>query len=332
MNDVPRAVPVAFSEQQLHQLFELITDGIWDWNANTGFVYRNQGWYAMLGYPDRSMGNTVLTWEGVIHPEDHPRVMAQFQAYIDRRAERYQVEYRCLCHDGSYLWVEDRGYIIERNEDGSVARMLGAQRNIDMGKRQVVELQQRNQSLETLVAEHTRELSWVNQQLQRQLDENLELVERDALTQVASRYRLERVLQQACERAQRLREPLALIATDVDDFKSVNDRFGHIRGDAALIQVAQALFGCLRDQDLLARWGGDEFVVVLPQTTWVEALEVAAQLRQAMVGVEPVEPHPLTLSYGVVLRQDEETQHELLARADKALYRAKGAGKDTISE
>lgn len=111
------------------------------------------------------MGNTVLTWEGVIHPEDHPRVKAQFQAYIDRRAERYQVEYRCLCHDGSYLWVEDRGYIIDRNEDGSVARMLGAQRNIDAGKREVVELQQRNQSLEALVAEPTRELSWANQQL-----------------------------------------------------------------------------------------------------------------------------------------------------------------------
>ena len=332
MSEESRPIPASFSEEQLHMLFELISDGIWDWNANTGYVYRNSGWYSMLGYASHSMANTVLTWEGVIHPEDYPRVMEHFEAYIDQRAERYLVEYRCLCQDGSYLWVEDRGYIIARNDDGTVARMLGAHRNIDAGKRLVAELQLKNQSLETLVAEHTRELSWVNQQLQCQLDENRELAERDALTRVANRYRLEQALQQACERAQRFRQPLALIAMDVDDFKPINDRYGHVRGDAALIQVVETLRGCLREQDLLARWGGDEFVMVLPQTSLAEALEVAAQLRRAMAKVEPVEEYALSLSYGVVMRQDGESQHELLARADEALYRAKGAGKDAISE
>ncbi|MFP3589554.1 PAS domain-containing protein, partial [Paraburkholderia sp. SIMBA_055] len=84
------------------------------------------------------------------------------------------------CQDGSYIWIEDSGYIIAHNEDGSVARMLGAHRNIDAGKRLVAQLEQKNQSLEFQVAERTRELSRVNQQLQRQLDENRELAERDA--------------------------------------------------------------------------------------------------------------------------------------------------------
>ncbi|PYG77316.1 MULTISPECIES: sensor domain-containing diguanylate cyclase [unclassified Pseudomonas] len=332
MNQETRPAPAGFSEQQLHTLFELISDGIWDWNANTGYVYRNPGWYAMLGYASHSMANSVLTWESVIHPEDYPRVMAHFEAYISQRNERYLIEYRCRCDDGSYLWIEDSGYIIDRNEDGSVTRMLGAHRNIDAGKRLVAQLEQKNQSLEGQVAERTRELSWVNQQLQRQLDENRELAERDALTRIANRYRLEKALQLECERAQRFRQPLSLIAMDLDDFKPINDRYGHARGDAALVRVVDSLRTCLRELDLLARWGGDEFVIVLPQSTLGEALDVAGRLRQVMAQLEPVGECRLTMSYGVVQWQEGEDQHALLARADKALYRAKGAGKNAIAE
>ncbi|MFJ4346607.1 diguanylate cyclase [Pseudomonas sp. NPDC089401] len=332
MSQQSRPAPAGFSEQQLHLLFDLVSDGIWDWDANSGYVYRNPGWYAMLGYASHSMANTVLTWESVIHPEDYPRVMAHFEAYLDQRNEHYRIEYRCRCADGSYLWVEDSGHIIARNDDGSVARMLGAHRNIDAGKRLVAQLEQRNQSLESQVAERTRELSWVNQQLQRQLDENRELAERDALTRIANRYRLEKTLQQACERAQRFRQPLAVIAMDVDDFKPINDRHGHARGDAALVQVAHCLHGSLREQDLLARWGGDEFVMVLPQTGLGDALEVAGYLREVMAQAEPVEGCLLTLSYGVVQWQEGEDTQALLARADKALYRAKDRGKNAISE
>ncbi|MBB3271778.1 diguanylate cyclase (GGDEF)-like protein/PAS domain S-box-containing protein [Pseudomonas sp. OG7] len=332
MNQETRPAPAGFSEQQLHTLFELISDGIWDWNANTGYVYRNPGWYAMLGYASHSMANSVLTWESVIHPEDYPRVMAHFEAYIRQHNERYLIEYRCRCHDGSYLWIEDSGYIIDRNEDGSVARMLGAHRNIDAGKRLVEQLEQKNQSLEGQVAERTRELSWVNQQLQRQLDENRELAERDALTRIANRYRLEKALQRECERAQRFRQPLSLIAMDLDDFKPINDRYGHARGDAALVRVVDSLRTCLRELDLLARWGGDEFVIVLPQSTLGEALDVAGRLRQVMAQLEPVGECRLTMSYGVVQWQEGEDQHALLARADMAMYRAKGAGKNAIAE
>ncbi|MDU9401746.1 diguanylate cyclase [Pseudomonas sp. zfem004] len=332
MSQPPTPVPTGFSEQQLHTLFDLISDGIWDWDANTGYVYRNPGWYAMLGYASHSMANSVLTWESVIHPEDFPRVMAHFEAYINQRNERYRIEYRCRCQDGSYLWVEDSGHIIARNEDGSVARMLGAHRNIDAGKRLVAELEQRNQSLECQVAERTRELSWVNQQLQRQLDENRDLAERDPLTRTANRYRLEKTLEQECERARRYRQPLALIAMDLDDFKPINDLHGHARGDAALVEVTESIRECLRAQDLLARWGGDEFVVVLPQTALEEAREAARRIRQAVASMAPVGDCQLTMSYGVVQWQDGEDQRALLARADKALYRAKAAGKNAIVE
>ncbi|WP_212803859.1 MULTISPECIES: sensor domain-containing diguanylate cyclase [Pseudomonas] len=319
-------------EGVLHTILELVSDGIWDWNANTGFVYRNPGWYTMLGYPPHSLNNTVLTWENVIHPEDYPRVMALFDDYLEQRSTGYQAEYRCRMRDGGWLWIEDRGYIIARNPDGTVARMLGAHRSIDDKKRLFEQLERRNSSLEAAIEERTRELSRVNQQLQVQLDENRRLAETDALTRVANRYRLEQALPLACERAQRFREPLCLIAMDVDDFKDINDRYGHAFGDAALVQVVQSVQRSERDGDLLARWGGDEFILILPNTTLADARLVAETIRRGLSDLLPVGDFQITMSFGVVQRLDDEQQAALLDRADQALYRSKMAGKNVICE
>ena len=316
----------------LHAVMELVSDGVWDWNANTGFVYRNPGWYEMLGYPRHSLENSVFTWENIIHPDDYPRVMTVFDDYINRRSPYYQTEYRCRKKDGSYLWIEDRGYVVARNLDGSVARMVGAHRDINTRKCAIEQLERRNQSLEALVAERTRELSRVNQQLQLQLDENRSLAERDALTRVANRYRLEKVLLEECERAQRFRLPLALVAMDIDDFKPINDRHGHGVGDQTLMSVVESLEACVRPGDLLARWGGDEFVVVLPKSTLESAKNLAERIRQSMSEVPTVGDFKITLSLGVVERHAGEGPDALMARADQALYRSKAAGKDIVSE
>jgi len=122
------------NEAVVHGILEVISDGIWDWNANTGFVYRNPGWYQMLGYQPHSLGNTVFTWESVIHPDDIARVMVNFDLCLSGGADEYRAEYRCRRCDGSYIWVEDCGRIIERNPDGSVARMIGAHRDIHASK------------------------------------------------------------------------------------------------------------------------------------------------------------------------------------------------------
>ena len=316
----------------LHAVMELVSDGVWDWNANTGFVYRNPGWYEMLGYPRHSLENSVFTWENIIHPDDYSRVMTVFDDYINRRSPYYQIEYRCRKKDGSYLWIEDRGYVVARNLDGSVARMVGAHRDINTRKCAIEQLERRNQSLEALVAERTRELSRVNQQLQLQLDENRSLAERDALTRVANRYRLEKVLLEECERAQRFRLPLALVAMDIDDFKPINDRHGHGVGDQTLMSVVESLEACVRPGDLLARWGGDEFVVVLPKSTLENAKNLAERIRQSMSEVPTVGDFKITLSLGVVERHAGEAPAALMARADQALYRSKAAGKDIVSE
>ncbi|PRA26754.1 sensor domain-containing diguanylate cyclase [Pseudomonas poae] len=337
MDDIPGNSPMYhdfshLNADMLHTVLELVSDGIWDWNANTGFVYRNPGWYEMLGYPRHSLENTVFTWENVIHPEDYPHVMTLFDDYINRRAPHYQIEYRCRKQDGSYLWIEDRGYVIARNDDGSVARMVGAHRDIDLRKNSIEQLERRNKSLESLVAERTRELSRVNQQLQLQLDENRSLAERDALTLVANRYRLEKVLLEESDRAQRFRLPLALIAVDIDNFKPINDRHGHGVGDQTLVRVVECLENCVRPDDLLARWGGDEFLVVLPESSLDTAKTVAETIRRKLREMPLGGAISVTLSLGVAERLSGESPAALMARADQALYRAKAAGKDGVSE
>lgn len=318
-------------QAQLQTLLDLISDGVWDWNANTGYVYRNPGWYRMLGYPSHSLDNTVFTWENVIHPEDYPRVMACFEAYISQRAPSYRVEYRCRCKDGSYLWVEDSGHVVARNVDGSVARMFGAHRNIDDRKRLVAHLEQRNHSLESVVAERTRELCWVNEQLQRQLDENRDLAERDSLTLAANRYRLEKALRQECERAGRFRLPLSLVLIDFDDFKPINDRYGHARGDSALVEVVEQIRMCVSPQHLVARWGGDEFMVLMPGSDLHAAAAVADAIRHQVLKLPPVGEHRVTLSFGVAQWCAGESPEQLVAHADQALYRAKAGGKNQIA-
>lgn len=336
MDDTTGMTPLQFdgldlNTDILHAIMELVSDGIWDWNANSGFVYRNTGWYDMLGYVRHSLGNTIFTWENVIHPEDYPRVMHLFDDYIQRRRPYYQVEYRCRTSDGGWLWIEDRGYVIARNADGSVARMVGAHRNIQERKRSREQLERRNQSLEALVAERTRELSRVNQQLQLQLEENRSLAERDTLTCIANRYRLEKVLLQECGRAQRFRLPLSLIAMDIDDFKPINDRHGHAVGDATLLQVVERLEGCVRPNDLLARWGGDEFMLILPDSSVETARLLAERIRQQVLALPSVGEFKVTLSLGVAQRLDNESPVTLMARADRALYQSKAAGKNRVS-
>ncbi|QNF16554.1 diguanylate cyclase [Aeromonas jandaei] len=297
------------SEAVVHGILEVISDGIWDWNANTGFVYRNPGWYQMLGYEPHSLGNTVFTWESVIHPDDMAAVMAKFDLCLNGSAHEYRAEYRCRTRDGDYLWIEDCGHIIARNPDGSVARMIGAHRNIHASKLLQEQLERRNHSLEQLIAERTAELARLNDELQQKVAENRLLAETDALTGAASRYRLERALQLECERARRFHQPFTVIAMDVDNFKQINDSYGHHTGDQTLINIVALIRRHIREIDLLARWGGDEFMVVLPNTRHAEAQLVASKF-QLLLQRETICPHgPATLSFGLAeYEQDEQKE------------------------
>ena len=156
----------------------------------------------------------------------------------------------------------------------------------------------------------------------------------DGLTDLANRRHFEETLASEISRAERFGGSLALVLADLDDFKQVNDRYGHQAGDDVLREFAAVLRDTVRDIDLAARYGGEEFAVLLPQTDLEGAERLAERLRQSMatrrLTVEPGETVRVTASFGVAAFPDSPTPAALFAAADEALYRAKSAGKNCV--
>jgi diguanylate cyclase (GGDEF)-like protein len=156
----------------------------------------------------------------------------------------------------------------------------------------------------------------------------------DGLTSLWNRRQFELRAAQELERAVRFRERFSVVIVDLDDFKSVNDTHGHLVGDAVLIETAQRLVAQTREVDTVARFGGEEFVLLLPQTDLLGAVRVAEKVR-AEVAAKPVVTDagalPVTLSAGVACHPDDGASIEaLLGAADEALYAAKAAGKNRV--
>ncbi len=156
----------------------------------------------------------------------------------------------------------------------------------------------------------------------------------DPLTGTFNRRKLLEVLAARFAAFRRYGEDCAVVMIDVDHFKQVNDRYGHSVGDEVLIAIAEIGRGILRENDLLARFGGEEFVLVLPQTDIDHARRVAERFRRAVIeglGSRFPDIPTVTISQGVAEMRDEDFNHEgVLGRADEALYEAKRRGRDCI--
>ncbi|WP_018649555.1 MULTISPECIES: sensor domain-containing diguanylate cyclase [unclassified Thioalkalivibrio] len=164
----------------------------------------------------------------------------------------------------------------------------------------------------------------------RMEDEIRRVAHTDWLTGVANRLSLGNTLEAEIERSQRYGRPLSLIMFDLDHFKAVNDRYGHDAGDEVLKALAKTVSAELRDADTLGRWGGEEFIILVPETRLVGATAMAEKLRQAVAAMSVPGVPGVTASFGVAERASGDSAKLLARRADEAMYQAKRAGRDRV--
>ena len=164
----------------------------------------------------------------------------------------------------------------------------------------------------------------------RQHRELEELATLDPLTHILNRRRFLEMLNAEIDRSRRYSRPFSLALFDLDHFKQVNDRFGHNVGDTVLKEVARLVCLNLRQTDIFTRWGGEEFIIVSPETNLDGMKTLADKLRRAIENHQPSNAPGVTASFGVTQYTDREDVEKLINRADEALYHAKDSGRNRV--
>lgn len=285
-------------KRHLDTLLNSIEAVIWESDPTTGrFSYVSREAETLLGYP-------VSTWFEPdfrikqVHPDDAAWVLREYQTRSTQPGS-FSLDYRMFHCSGRTIWVRDL-CTCEGNPQG--------------------ELSLRGLTLDVTVEKAAE-------------DRILFLADHDPLTGLINRRRFQEELEHHITYAQRYQHQGALLFLDLDQFKCINDSFGHQQGDEFLIQVAQRLNASLRQSDLLGRLGGDEFGILLPQANVEQAQRVAesllAQLKDAELQVLSDQHARASASIGIAMFPDHGlTPGDLLAKADSAMYAAKDKGRN----
>ncbi len=274
-------------------------DGIWDWDLLSNHVYYSPRWREMLGYQDREIGSTLEEWLNRVHPEDIERLRLILKAHVEGTTDQLETEYRVLHKDGSYRWMLCRGLTVRGNE-GTANRMAGSQTDVT----------DRKYAEEKLLHDAFYDL----------------------LTGLPNRALFKDHLSLAVERGKRKNDYMyAVLFLDLDRFKDVNDSLGHSVGDDLLVSVAKKLEQRMRTTDTIARFGGDEFVILLED---LQDVDNASQVAEWILS-ELSEPFIfnnrevyINASIGIVINSIAYLRaDEVLRDADIAMYSAKARGK-----
>jgi len=174
------------------------------------------------------------------------------------------------------------------------------------------------------------QIEQLNEQLQKANDRLEHLVHTDALTQLWNRYHMEQTLDEEIARSERHDHPLSVIIFDIDNFKDINDSYGHEVGDDVLKGISRALAAEMRTSDSLGRWGGEEFLVIAKESTLSDSTQLAERLRERLESIEFDKVGVVTASFGLAEFSHGETRNDLVRNADSALYEAKDQGRNQV--
>jgi diguanylate cyclase (GGDEF)-like protein/PAS domain S-box-containing protein len=299
--------------QQIVSLHKVVTENsrdviiVADFNGNRSYV--SPASESMGGWTPEEAA--ALTGVQLVHPDDQRKAEAAVRA-LRSGMEEEMIEVRIRKKNGEYIWVEAALRVVRDPATGAPSGILNTVRDISERKRSEQQLHDAYRTVEALALT-------------------------DGLTGLANRRRFDQYLSTEWRRSLRDRQPLSLLMLDVDLFKAYNDSYGHQRGDSCLKQIGEACMDVVsRPGDLVARFGGEEFVVVLPNTESAGALKVAEEICDALRSRRlPHNDSPygiVTISIGCATMLPEPGRHapDLIAVADHALYAAKENGRDQV--
>lgn len=282
----------ARADKRARRFFELSHDMLCTMDEEGRCREVNGAWAQHLGYsPEELCGTRLLD---LTHPDDHERALAEAMSLF-KTGTSSVLETRVRAKDGSWHWLrtsstltKDERLVYARSTDVTQLKLIEAEREKLLGEVQ-------------------------------------DMARQDALTGLPNRRCLQELMPREMSRARRRQSPLCLAIVDIDHFKSYNDTYGHLAGDEVLRACAREWDGVLRGEDTLVRFGGEEFLVLLPDTEPEQAAEIVDRLR----GQTPMEQ---TCSAGLALWDFAESLDDLLRRADEALYLAKASGRDQLAQ
>ncbi|MDG3085365.1 sensor domain-containing diguanylate cyclase [Vibrio hannami] len=259
-------------------------------------VLVNQAWVDLMHAPSIEYVIENINILDFLPVSQHKTAKQQYQDIIEGKIDGAKTVVENICFDGKKRYFSVYDNLIEWDGEPAMQAVIE-----DVTKQVLLEKELKRQSIT------------------------------DALTQIANRYELNRVLNEETSRFARYQHKFSIILLDLDYFKTINDKWGHQAGDKALVEVAKVIKSTVRKVDCVGRWGGEEFLVICPNTKLCGAVQLAEKLRKAIEVHDMGEPYSITASLGVASSKPDEKIGKLLKRADDALYESKRNGRNTVT-
>jgi len=280
--------------------------GTWEWNIKTGELIFNKKWAEIIGYELAELEPiTIKTWEESVHPKDLKKSNILLEKHFKGEIEYYDIECRMKHKNGTWIWVYDRGKVIEWEENGNPLKMFGTHSDISEKK-----------------------------EIENKL---LEISIRDPLTNIYNRRYIYERLTKDIERFKRKKIMFSISIIDIDFFKKINDNYGHLAGDYILKKFTSTLSKNLRKYDLLGRYGGEEFIIV---TYDADKENTTGQIQKILEIIRKKEfkydNDNIKMTFSCGVSDISELHHknieikEIVEKADQRLYSAKKSGRNQI--
>ena len=285
----------------LLSLFDLSDAVLIKWNndENWSIDFVSKSVHKLLGHSQNALENNSVKYASCIHTDDLEQVMKEVTDAIENRSYFFEHEpYRIVTKDGDIKWILDSTVVV-RDSNDEITHFVGYLTDITELKDNEIELQNISRT--------------------------------DQLTKISNRMHTDDILQNQYHRFYRDHEECSIVLVDIDYFKLVNDQYGHLVGDSVLVEFANLLKSSIRAEDIVGRWGGEEFLIILPHTDINQAMLLAEKLRKIIHNHIFTTIKHKTASFGVATFEKGITIQTLLDTADNALYQSKNNGRNQVS-